>query len=188
MTLDHQVDIGADRVSHGGDDIDRLVLIALRLRAPCRAERVELQRPVACGDHIDRGASEGVGCPVDLVPPVGVDRDPVAHEPTEQFVERHAERFALDVPTGDLDRRDRGSMDLAPLRVEIAGEMQHERFGRERVASDDHGFQFVYGRLDRVAEAVEGPLAQAVNAFVGVDAHEQPVLPAVADRVCGDAA
>ena len=78
-------------------------------------------------------------------------------------------------------------MDLAALGVQVASEALAERLDGERVATDDEAFELVDGCLDRPAEPVQRALTEAVDAFVGVDADEQPVLPPVADQVGRDA-
>src|SRR5579875_519346 len=63
--------------------------------------------------------------------------------------------------------------------------VQCDRVGADltRVGADDQRGKLVHGRLAGPAEAVESSLADAVQALVGDDPDEQPILPAGAYRV-----
>src|SRR6185503_1521726 len=51
------------------------------------------------------------------------------------------------------------------------------------IHAEDQRFQFVNGRFDGTPKVIERTFADAVDAFVGQDACEQPVLPGVARDV-----
>ena len=51
---------------------------------------------------------------------------------------------------------------------------------------ENQRLQFVDGRLDGLGEVVQRSFADAVDAFVGDDLGEQPVLPGIARDVCFD--
>lgn len=95
--------------------------------------------------------------------------------------------LADDVPAGDLDRRDGGHVDLATLGVDVADHPLEKELDVARVEPDVRVAQLVDRRLDRRREGVERALADAVDALVGVDPHEQPVLPGGADEERPDA-
>ena len=92
--------------------------------------------------------------------------------------------LAEDVPAGDLDGRDGRHVDLAALGVDVAHHALEEqldvRSGRARATASSSSWMAVSTVR---AEGVERALADPVDAFVGVDPDEQPVLPGVAHEV-----
>ena len=74
------------------------------------------------------------------IPAVRVYVDPVEHPAAEKFVDRDAERLALDVPQRLLDPADGGEHDrtaaLSPERVVI--HLGPDFLDTERIAADEH--------------------------------------------------
>ena len=114
------------------------------------------------------------------IPAVGVGAQPLVATAAEKVVDRLLERPAFDVPAGDLDGADSAAVDLPALAEDVAPEFLCDQFGLERVHPNDQRLQFVNHRLDGLGERVDGAFADAVNALVGFDPREQPVLPRVA--------
>ena len=67
----------------------------------------------------------------------GEGRDAVALLAAEQLVDRHAQRLALDVVQGDVDRRDRGGEHPAALEILAAVHLLPERADLHRIAADE---------------------------------------------------
>ena len=134
--LDHQVDVGSDRVADRPHDVDREVLVAAVLDPPGGPERVELHRRVAARDDLAGLAGDGLGRPLGPVPAVGVDADPVADLAAEQRVDRLPGRLADDVPARDLDRGDGRHVDLAAVGVDVADHPLEERLDVVRVDAE----------------------------------------------------
>ena len=98
-------------------------------------------------------------------------------------MDRRAERLAEDVPAGDLDRRDHRAVDVPAVERDAVEEALGERADTARVLADDQMLEFAHAGFGGADEAVERPLADAVEPFVGENLDEQPVLPAGADGV-----
>jgi hypothetical protein len=103
---------------------------------------------------------------------VGVDEATGAGRAAEAVEDGGVEGFALDVPESDVDGGDGGHGDGAASPVGSAIEVLPDVFGLEGVAADEAGEDVVlqvggYGEL----AAVEGGVAEAVDAFVGVDSR-----------------
>ena len=81
----------------------------------------------------------------------------------------------------DLDRGDRVLVNVAAVDRDAVEEAFRERSRARRVLPDRQVLQLVDRSLDRADEAVQRPLADPGQSLVGVDAREQPVLPAGAD-------
>ena len=77
---------------------------------------------------------------------------------------------------------------LATLRVDVARHALRDALDVGRVLAEPGLLQLVDGRLHGGAEGVEGALPHAVETLVRIDAHEEPVLPGVADQERADAA
>src|SRR5690606_10776879 len=129
-------------------------------------EGVEALR--AIGLHL----GDDVGGPVAADPAVGLD--PVAHQAAEQLVDRHAQGLALNVPQRLVDAGDRAHQDRAAAVEAAAVEHLPQVVDARRVATDQVVAQLAHGRLDGVRAALDHRLAPAADAFVGVDAQEQP--------------
>jgi hypothetical protein len=105
---------------------------------------------------------------------VRVDADAVASRPTQQFMDRHAKRLALDVPQRLVDARQRAREDrAAPV----------ERMAIDRLPVMDHAAGILtdqVGRdlLHRLGTGQGSPLGDRLtksnDALVGVDLEKQP--------------
>ena len=92
-----------------------------------------------------------------------------------------ADALADDVPAGDLDRRERRTVDLPAVGVDVAVHALGEQLDLGRVEPDVGVLELVDGGRDRLGERVRGALADAVDALVGLEPDENPVLPGIAD-------
>ena len=92
----------ASRTASTSDDHAPLLRAVQLVEA--RAERIELERPIALGHHAPGRGVELLRRALDGVPAVGVGLDLVAHGAAEQAVDRLVQRLAHDVPAGDLDQ------------------------------------------------------------------------------------
>ena len=117
---------------------------------------------------------------------VGVDEAALAGLAAEQVVDGRVEGLALDVPEGDVDGGDGGHGDGAATPVGSAIEILPDVFGLEGIAADEAG-EDVVGEIDGDGElaAVERGVAEAVDAFVGVDAEGDEVAVGGADDEFG---
>ena len=181
VRLDHQVDVGADRVAHRADDVDREVLVAAVLDAPRGPEGVELHRGVAGGGDLAGLGGDGLRLALRPVPAVGVGADAVADPPAEQGVDREPGGLADDVPARDLDGRDGRHVDLAAVGVDVADHPLEQRLDVVRVGPEVLVGQLLDRRGDGRREPIDRAFPIAVQAVVGLDTDEQPVLPGVAD-------
>ncbi len=98
-------------------------------------------------------------------------------------MDRRAERLAENVPAGNLDRRDNRAVDVPAIERDAVEEALGKRADTARVLADDQMLELAHTGFGSADEAVERPLADAVEAFVGENLDEQPVLPAGADGV-----
>ena len=146
-------------------------------------ERIELERRVALPDDDPRGRRHRLGRALDLVPAVGVDAHAIAHPAAHERVHGLADALADDVPAGDLDRRERRPVDLPAVGVDVAVHALGEQLDLGRIEPDVGVLELVDGGRDRLGERVRGALAHAVDALVGLQPDEHPVLPGIADRV-----
>ena len=183
MDVDQDQRVGRKLLPERAHDVVGEVELRLGDEALRRAERIELERLEALGEHRARRLEKGLRRALRAVPAVGVAEHAVAHAAAEQLVDRRAERLAEDVPAGDLDRRDHRAVDVAAIERDAVEEALGERTDAARVLADDEMLEFAHAGFGGADEAVERPLADAVQALVGHDLDEQPVLPAGADGV-----
>ena len=146
-----------------------------------RAERIELERLEALGENRLGGLQKSFRRSFGAIPAIGVAKHAVAHLAAEQLMDRHAEALAEDVPAGDLDCGDHRAMDVAAIERNAVEHALGERVDAARILSDRQVLQFMDAGLGRLDEAVQRAFADAVNALVGMDLDEEPVLPAGAD-------
>ena len=106
-----------------------------------------------------------------------VDRHAVAHRAAEQFVDRHAERLALDVEAGVLDRRDRVGVQSACGRARGGVERRVDPPDVARVLADQSCSEPA-DDLRHAAAAAFVELRPADDAFVGGDLQERIGVPA----------
>jgi hypothetical protein len=110
-----------------------------------------------------------------------VDAYAIAHATAHERVHRLAHALAEDVPAGDLDRRQRRPVDLAAVGVDVAVHALGQQLDLCRIEPDVGVLELVDGRRDRLGEGVCGALADAVDALVGLQPDENPVLPWISD-------
>ena len=187
MDVDEDQRVGRQLVAERPEDRFGKVELGRVDEALRRTERIELERLEAFGDHRPRRFEKRLRRALGAVPAIGVAEDAVAHPAAKQLVDRRAQRLAEDVPAGDLDGGDDGPVDVACVERDAVEHPLGEGADAKRVLSDDEVFEFANAGLGGADEAVQRPLADAVQPLVGVDLDEQPVLPAGADGVCLDA-
>jgi hypothetical protein len=149
---------------------------------PCRAEWVDLEGLEALRDHLARRLEEGLGRALGPVPAIGIAKDAVAHSPAEQLIDWNAQRLAEDIPARDLDGGDDRAMDVAGVERDAVEQAFGERTDAAGILPDDQMFELADAGLGRADETVESALANAMDAGVGMDLDEEPILPAGADR------
>ena len=182
MSLDQQVHGVPNRFAHRADDVEGEVELARGQRAPVVAEGIELERRVAALDDRLRLLGEALRCTRPAIPAIGVSAELLVTASAPQVVNGLAARLSNDVPAGNFDGRDRAHVDLRALGINVADEPLRQDFDLKRVHAKHKWLQFVDGRLDGLPEVVQRSLADAVDAFVGADLREEPVLP----RIAGD--
>ncbi len=141
-----------------------------------------LSARVALRDDGARRGGHRLGRALDLVPAVGVDAHAVAHAAAHERVHGLADALADDVPAGDLDGRQRRAVDLPAVGVDVAVHALGQQLHLRRVEPDVGVLELVDRGGDRLGEGVRRALADAVDALVGLEPDEHPVLPGVADR------
>ena len=110
-------------------------------------------------------------------------RDAVAMLAAEQLVHGDAERLALDVVEGDVDRRDGAAKHPAALEILASVHLLPEGAGAHRIPADEK-LTVVLDRADDRALAIgHARLAPAVEPFVGLDLDDQLVPVADPDRI-----
>jgi len=73
-------------------------------------------------------------------------------------------------------------VDLATLGVHVARHALHDQLDVGGVLADVGILELVDGCLDGGAEGIERALPHSVEALVGIDTDEKPVLPWVSDQ------
>ncbi len=119
---------------------------------------------------------------------VGVDADLVAELAAQQFVDRHAQRLALDVPQGLLDRADRGedhaSTALRPERMVV--HLGPNLLDSEGISTHQHRFNQVLhhrGGAGAANSISNGRFADAGQALIGDEFEEDRMEAADLDEV-----
>ena len=103
-----------------------------------------------------------------------VDSHPVTRWPAEQFVNRHAQRFALDVPQGLIDAAQRAGQDRAATIERMPINSLPVVHYAPRIFADQIRLYLFDGFGARERTALGDGLAQAHDACVGVDSQKQP--------------
>ena len=137
MHLDHQVDVGSDRLAHGRDHAHGGAHLGGAQADAGGRERIELHRPVAAGHDAHRQLGDPRRLVVGLVPAVGVGRHPIAEAPTEELVDRDAEVLADEVPRCEVERGEGRLAVLAGPAVLEALDRPGEALDVERVRPED---------------------------------------------------
>jgi hypothetical protein len=178
VDLDQQVDAVAHHLAHAPGVVDGVahlldVGLEVDLVVALVQEGIQVAEGVEAGFHLGLAFHQHL---VDAVlVDVAVDARLGARRPAQQLVDRHVERLALDVPQGDVDRRDGGVLGQAG---EVAEAVHHVP-----VMLDGEGV-LALQVLGEAADAGAGGLdvapgarlAVADDALVGGDAdeHELP--------------
>src|SRR6476659_3077823 len=145
------------------------------LRCP---EGIELESLEALRDHRLRRIEEGLGTALGAIPAIGIAQDALAQAAAQQLMDRRSERLAENIPAGDLDRRDDGAVDMAAVERDALEQALGDCPCASWILPDDEMLELANAGLGGTDEAVERALAYAVDAFVGVNLDEEPVLPA----------
>ncbi len=188
VPLDHQLHVVAPDAAGGGDLLHRGPLLGPAHPQPGAAERVPLDRAEPHLDRAGQGLLERVraGDALRRRPVVAIDRDAVAAAAPQQFVDRHAQSLALDVPQRRLDPRDRAAVDDAGAPVAVAGDGPGVMLHRERVLPQ----QVMRDRAHRLDHCRPAPLdrgvADAADAGIGLDRDDDPVHPVAVDHHAAD--
>ena len=179
--VDHEVEIIAAGLARRGDQ-GHVELGGLAQRPPAQLHRLESR--LHLGLHGPGGIRRLIGHQG-----AGIGLHLVAPGAAEQRMDGLARRLAGDVPERDLDAAD--GMDRRPPPAVIERALVHllpEPADLQRVLPDQQRGEPVAelvggGRLDdRLGDGGRGiDLAQAGDAFVGMDAHQHAVLAAVGD-------
>ena len=105
---------------------------------------------------------------------VRVDADAVARRSAEQFVNRHAQRLALDVPQRLIDAAERAGQDRAAAIERVAVDGLPVMHHAARIFADQVRLDLLDGFGAGERAAFGDGLAQADDAGVGVDLQKQP--------------
>ncbi len=164
-----------------GRVVERVLLEALDLAADVAVGvdvHVDLQRGEAPFQHVVHHRADLVEVHARLDLAVGVDADLVAELAAHQFVDRHAQRLALEIPERDLDAGQRRDQRAARAAVEDMrpAHLLKDGVDGKRVAADELLFQ-VADDGNRLLAAVDA-FAQPGDAGVGL--HLDPQMHAVA--------
>ena len=174
VQLDQQIHPVADDFAHPAHVVDGIahlldVGLEVDLVVAFVEERIQVAECVEARLHLRLALHQDLldGVLVDMP----VDARLLAHRPAEQFVDRHLQRAALDVPQRDVDGGNR-RVDRQPLKVAEAVHDVPVMLDLERALADeilgeppDRGTR----RLD-VTPRARFPVAG--DALVGIDAHE----------------
>ena len=102
-------------VAQGANDVARYLQIGILHKALGCAEGIDLERVKTLLDHGFRCANKvfrGALCPI---PAIGIAQHRVSHSSAQQLPDRHAKRFAQNIPAGHFDGGNRRAMDMAPI-------------------------------------------------------------------------
>ena len=106
-----------------------------------------------------------------------VGEDAVTGAATQQFIDRHAQRLAFDIPEGDVDGGDGGGQDA--LRREEATTEEHlpEMLRAEGILANEQGLEVFDGALHRQFAPGNSGFTQTADAFVRLDDNEAKGAP-----------
>ena len=188
VDLNQDIDGRSHRVAHGTHAIEGQVAAGT---VGCAAgvvpdavgadrEGVELHGRVSGLDDFERGLGIALRAVATLIPGVGVDAQFVPAGAAQQFVDRHAQRLALDVPQRLIDGADAAvdhrSAALAP--EGLAEEPVPHLLDAKRVCADQVmlGHILDHAESGRCARAVgQGHFAQSADPLVGSDLHDDRI-------------
>src|SRR6266540_5469363 len=106
---------------------------------------------------------------------VRIANHPLTDSPTQQLVDRHTQRPALDVPECDVDRRDGRGDDVAAGEEAAPIHQLPEVLDTRRVLTDDLGLEVLERPENRMGPISDPSLADAADAIVRVDYAEDIV-------------
>jgi hypothetical protein len=176
--LDHELDVGSDRLAHRLDQPHHEAELLPGQGARRSAKRVHLQRPVAALDHALRGLRHRRRVPLGVIPAVGIGGHAASERAAEQLPDRHAERLADQVPAGDLKGGQRRHGDLAWSAVLGDLDVPCQPLDVEGVAADDvPGGELVDAGQKRVGLVDHAHLAQPDEAVVGLELQKGQFPP-----------
>ena len=110
---------------------------------------------------------------------MGVADDLVSHRTSQQLVDGHVQRLALDVPQGDVDGAYGTGIDLVRWKEAAPEHMLPQPLGAERVLPDDDLREVLDGLADGRTPVADAHFAETVEAFVRLDLYDE-ILAAVA--------
>jgi len=178
VRLHQDLHVGADGLAHGPHPVRRGLLgPPVDDRAPGAGEGVELEGREPHPDDLGRVFRELVDGPASA-PAVGVDLDFVPAGAAQQVVDGLPGGLARDVPEGVLQGADRAVEVHGPaLAREVGVGHEGEVLDVERAAPDQVAAQLLdVGLNGAVPVVLRVGLPPAVQALVGLDPDEQPVL------------
>ncbi len=117
---------------------------------------------------------------------VAIDHDLFARLAAQQIVKRHAGHLGLDVPQGDVDGSDGAHGHRSATPVGAAIEILPDIFDAAGVAADQHRDDVLFQIGDhRQFAAVQGAVADTVDALIGHDLERNEVAPRTGDDDLG---
>ena len=179
VPLDQNVHAGSNGIANGGDDVDgeRFIIVVRDLIGG--PEGIEFQCLVASIDDSLCEFVEVIGRSIATIPSVRIRFNFRSDLSPEKLPAGDPQTLPDDVPARDFDSRYGVLVDLSAVTVDVAIHPLGDPLDLERVHSDEHRLEFVYGGLDCFCEGIDRALPDAGYAFVGVDFREEPVLPGV---------
>src|SRR5262249_81887 len=150
---------------------------------PGAAKRIELQRLVTSRHHFSRLLSKTLGSARPLIPPVRVGLELLVTASAHEIVDRLFQVLPYNIPTRHLDGSHGGHVQLTPFSVDIPGHPLNDQLCLERIHSHVQSLQFVNGSFNCPGKAIERRFTDAVNALIGFEFYENPVLPGISHDV-----
>ena len=102
--------------------------------------------------------------------------DLVAHQPAQQLVNRHAQRFALDVPQRDVDGRHGAGQNALRREKAAAEEQLPDVLDPKRVHALQQLGKLLDGPDHRQLAAGDARLAHAIDALVRIDDDKEEIF------------
>src|SRR5436309_2801425 len=106
MGFDGELDIRADRIAHGGHNVERECLLLGWQNAETSSKRIEFERCISDFDGVARGDGDRFRLTLAAIPSVRISAYPVPAPPSEQVINGLVQRLSDSVPTGDFYGRD----------------------------------------------------------------------------------
>ena len=180
--LDHDLDIGPNRLADRSHELDGLPLLRRRQRHPGATEWIELERGVATSNGVERFLCDRDRVAVGLVPAVRIRSHAVAVFPAQKLPDRNVQFLTDEVPAGEIERSQGRLCDLTWPAVLRALDVERQRLPVERISSDD----ITVGELgdagdQRVRLVDHADLAEATPAVVRDELDEGELAPRCSD-------